>query len=207
MSEDIILEIAINPAQSERSGFYRNGHSALCMRCGSDEFVFDFGPYGNRWGLFDTQGEGMLNVWHSRERYLRRLQRLNLETSIFTLEVDSEAANRIVRFFNSLLHSGEVRLRRPYLSRYRLSSDFDALNCNCTTLVVDALYAIDPTINTSMSDFIAGRGLSFGVRTFIDSMGWPNRLFVPMDLKAYLKYTCSLINSDLIVKQHLERDS
>ncbi|WP_447890792.1 hypothetical protein [Pseudomonas hormoni] len=68
------------------------GHAALRVVVGSKDITYDFGRYGKTWGTFDSEGEGVLNVWTSFKTYISGENSLGRTTTGFVYNLERSKA-------------------------------------------------------------------------------------------------------------------
>ena len=186
-SDDYRFEILVGGPYTRAGEEHPYGHVALRVVTPTSETVYDYGRYGATWGTFGSQGEGILNVWSSAQNYIRGENALGRTTTGFSFNVTQQQAQTIQDDFSSLTAGRTPSLTRGSMQRYRIAADYDALLCNCTTITLDPVENALPGFQSAATSFIQGQGMSWVERQAARASGWPQRLFMPADLKSYLE--------------------
>lgn len=169
------------------------GHTAVRVKVGGNDRVYDFGRYGRTVGDFGAEGEGILRVWSSFSDYIAGENALKRKTTGFVYVVFDVQAQRVNTHFASLMRAGKPRVDltrgRSTLTVYQLASNYHALTYNCTTLSLDSVKTAMPTYENGSAAFIKPGD----VLTFAESMamktvggGTPKRIFLPANLEKFL---------------------
>lgn len=183
------------------------GHTALAVKVGGQEKVYDFGRYGNitperiggvtLTGSNSPRGEGILRVWNSVDEYLKHEKTNGAGTSMqrttykYDYNISNEQANKIVQHFETLQKEGKKTGKKTNnWESYKLARDYYAVDYNCTTVAMDGLESAVPAIGKNSKPFIdiveglpdATARTGF-IGTGIDT---PNEVFLPHNLKKYL---------------------
>ncbi len=67
---------------------HRHGHMALALSFGEQGRVYDFGRYGETWGIRQSEGEGILRVWKDVEEYLNYQNSLGRTTTSYGFKTE-----------------------------------------------------------------------------------------------------------------------
>lgn len=105
------------------------GHAALHVVVGGKDITYDFGRYGKTWGTFDSEGEGVLNVWTSFKAYISGENSLGRTTTGFVYYLDKDKAEAVVSHFDGIVaQKKELRKKTTTTERFvfawKLSSDY-----------------------------------------------------------------------------------
>ena len=163
------------------------GHVALRVVAKDKEFIYDFGRYGATWGTFKSEGEGIINIWTNFSAYISEENSLGRVTTGFVYSASDQEINKIIKYFDALIAGKKARGKSPTKSTYRIDTDYHALRQNCTILSVVGIKQAFPDFDKNSKSFIEGRGLGFAEKTAAKFEGWPNHIFMPADLQAYLE--------------------
>ena len=170
-------------------GPYKNrsyGHAALHVVTKEGERVYDYGRYGNTWGVGDSEGEGILNVWTNFNVYIASENSLGRITTGFVYEVQEEKAKAINDFFVTKIGGKKPKAFGRSKSVYVIE-DYYALGTNCTTLTVQAAKVALPNIDREASIYNKGRGLGIMEKGLVQMSGWPPHIFMPTDLQKMIE--------------------
>ena len=115
------------------------GHVALRVYNAKEgyDMVYDFGRYGKTWGLLDSKGEGILNVYNDGGSYLK--SEMSLRSSVGYMQPTTTAEDKqVIAHFSGLIQKGAVYKTGAVPggggTAYKLSADYDVLNNNRTTV-------------------------------------------------------------------------
>jgi len=164
------------------------GHTAIRVFGDGYDNVYDFGRYASVWGFGSSEGEGILQIWNnSFERYIAGENALGRITYGFHFGTTPEQDKKIIDHFNILAKAGEPVEKRSIhgvRSVYRLKADYHALKCNCTTISIDGFKVAEPNFKDDIEDFIRGNGLGWKEKAAAHTVGggWPENIFMPLDL-------------------------
>ncbi|WP_169313874.1 SpvB/TcaC N-terminal domain-containing protein [Stackebrandtia nassauensis] len=183
------IELLIGGPYKKDGKDHPYGHAAVRVVTPDADTTYDFGRYGKTWGTGGSEGEGMLNVWTNFAAYIASENSYGRETTGFSFVVTPEQAAAVTSFFSALTKGLKPKLTEKNMTRFRLSSDYHALTCNCTTISLDALEKAFPGFQSKASSFNTGRGLDGTDKLAVNFAGWPKHLFMPADAKAYLQST------------------
>ncbi|KAF1038920.1 MAG: hypothetical protein GAK35_03734 [Herbaspirillum frisingense] len=164
------------------------GHTALRVITQSGERIYDYGRDGKTWGVGNSEGEGILNIWTSFDSYIAEENSLKRKTTGFLYEVSEEQAEKINQFYEGKIASKKPNSAGKVKASYVID-DYYALGPNCTTLSVDAAKVAMPDLDTDWKKYQDGRGLSMIERGIVSARGWPGHIFMPVELQAMLSGT------------------
>lgn len=162
------------------------GHAALRVITTELDRVFDYGRYGNAWGVGKSEGEGILRIWNSFNAYIAEENALGRVTTGFVYETTETGAKKILDFFDSKTAGKPVLSNRPIRKVVKIDTYY-ALGPNCTTLSLAGIKTIFPEIDRDWSVFQKGRGLGVMEKAAVTAKGWPNHIFMPADLQVMLE--------------------
>lgn len=167
------------------------GHVALRVYGPDYDYVFDFGRYGNWVVMKPWTGEGILKVWsNSFGEYMASEIAKGRTTAEFTFKTTSTDDRAMIRYFQELTAGLEPQSIKSFatgeMRQFRLEQDYHALRCNCTTMSIEGLQRGLPGAVFNSEAYNTGRGLTWERRA-VEKAGWPDRLFMPADLQAYLE--------------------
>ena len=170
---------------------HRYGHTAVRIKTPDRDLVYDFGRYGRVTGDFGAEGEGILRVWDSFDRYITGENALGRVTTGFMYRVFARHTLSAVRLFDSMIASGQRQPAkergRSWLKVHKLQRNYHALGPNCTTLSLDAASAIWPRYEAGSQDYIdPSEVLTFAERAALRLAGTPARIFLPANLQSFL---------------------
>lgn len=181
------LQILIGGPYTKHGELQRYGHAALRVVTPKSDVVYDFGRYGKTWGTGGSEGEGILRVWTNFSSYIAGENALGRTTTGFTLCVTAQQADAAKAPLEAQVKSAKLLgTSGSGFKSYRLAKDYHALNENCTTKTLEGAVAGLPQIDDEASPFNKGEGLSGIEKAAVTWEGWPDTLFMPADLKAYL---------------------
>lgn len=163
------------------------GHVAIRVISNKEDITYDFGRYGKTWGVGDSEGEGMLNVWYDFSKYIKGENATGRKTTGYVFSLDPTKISLINEHFNSLFTKGKLVAKRDSMQRYKLSSNYHALNFNCTTVSIDGGKVGIPNFDHGSDGFNIGRSLDTMEKIAAKANGWPKKIFLPADLKAFLE--------------------
>ena len=161
------------------------GHTALRVVTKSAEHIYDYGRYGRTWGVGNSEGDGVLNIWKSFDAYIAEENSLKRKTTGFLYEVQEEQALEIIKFYERKIAMGKPKSSTKSKTSYVIE-DYYALGPNCTTLSVAAAKVAMPHIDSDWKKYQNGGGLSIMERGIVSAKGWPSYIFMPADLLAML---------------------
>jgi hypothetical protein len=166
-------------------GDHPYGHTALRVVTKTDERIYDYGRYGQTWGIGKSEGEGVLNIWSSFGPYIAGENSLGRQTTGFLFDVPEEQAQRVMKFYDAKV-AGKKPTSASKQKKSFVIEDYHALGPNCTTLSVAGAKVALPDIDKPRASFQKGRGLSLMEKGLVSAKGWPDQLFMPADLQAML---------------------
>ena len=161
------------------------GHTALRVITKSGEFVYDYGRYGRTWGVGNSEGDGVLNVWSNFDAYIAEENSLKRKTTGFLYEVPEAQALAIIKFYNDKIGTKKPKSSTKIKKSYVIE-DYYALGPNCTTLSVAGAKVALPGLGSDWKKYQEGRGLSMMERGIVSARGWPGYIFMPADLLVML---------------------
>lgn len=157
------------------------GHTALRVTTKSGEYIYDYGRYARTWGVGNSEGDGVLNVWTNFDAYIAEEKSLKRKTTGFLYDVSEEQALAIIKFYDSKIATKKPKSSTKVKTSYVIE-DYYALGPNCTTLSVTAAKVAIPNIDADWKRYQDGRGLSMMERGIVSAKGWPSYIFMPADL-------------------------
>jgi hypothetical protein len=161
------------------------GHTALRVITKEGEKIYDYGRYGRVWGLGNSEGDGVLNIWTNFGIYIAGENALNRQTTGFLYEVPYSKAIEINGFFDKKTAGKKPRNSSKSKTSFIIEPYF-ALGPNCTTLSVEAAKVALPDLDRDWKKYQEGRGLTMFERGIVSTKGWPGFVFMPADLLAML---------------------
>lgn len=165
------------------------GHAALHVVVGSKDITYDFGRYGLTWGPFDSEGEGLLNVWTSFKGYIANENRYGRTTTGFVYYLDKENAEAVNAHFAGIIAS-KKQLKEKFATstRYLLPKDYHPTTNNCTTMTIDGAKVSGKSIMQNPAQYSEMRGLSWMERQATRTQSLPkDGIFMPADFQAMLE--------------------
>jgi RHS repeat-associated protein len=167
------------------------GHVAVRVYGEGYDITYDFGRYGKTWGLGDSEGEGQMRVWKNAfSEYIKGENATGRTTTGHVMKTSREQDAAIMANYDKLLNGLKPNDSRSFgdgrgMQQFRLRENYHALRYNCTTVAVDAA---DGPLKVELNDkrFNEGRQLSMSEKLAAKIDGWPERVFMPMDLRALL---------------------
>lgn len=182
------LQILIGGPYTKNGVPHPYGHAALRIVSPETDKTYDFGRYGAVWDVGDSRGEGIMRVWTNFSSYISGENRTGRSTTGYTFCVSAEQAGAAKRSFDDKVNSATALGKNANgFSQYRLQQDYYALGPNCTTQTMEGAAAGLPPIDDEAGAFNTGRGLGTPEKFMAKAAGWPDNLFMPEDLNAYLK--------------------
>lgn len=164
---------------------HRYGHTALRIITKTTDYIYDYGRYGRTWGVGNSEGDGVLNVWNNFNAYIEEEKALGRDTTGFLYDISEVKVLEVVKFFDAKIASRRAKSSTKVKMSYVIE-DYYALGPNCTTISVAAVKVAIPDIDREWKKYQEGRGLSTWERGIVSAKGWPNHLFMPADLQAML---------------------
>lgn len=162
------------------------GHTALRVTTADSDTIFDYGRYGRAWGMGNSEGEGVLRMWHDFGAYIRAENALGRITTGFVFETTEENAKRVLDFFAQKTAGKPVK-KQDTAKKEVIIDTYFALGPNCTTLSLSGMQVVYPDIDRDWSSFQEGRGLGMMEKAAVAAKGWPKYTFMPADLQAMLE--------------------
>lgn len=165
------------------------GHAALHVMTLDKDLTYDFGRYGKTWGAFDSEGDGVLNVWSVFKKYISGENRLKRTTTGYIYYLELKKAKEIIAYFDALIASKkEIRNSSASMQRYVLQHDYHSTINNCTTITLEAAKRSGKRIVNEPEKYQEMRGLSWTERQAARTQGWSaDGIFMPADLQAMLE--------------------
>ncbi len=161
------------------------GHTALRVITKSGEHIYDYGRYARTWGVGNSEGDGVLNIWTKFDAYIAEENSLKRKTTGFLYDVQEEQALEVIKFYDRKIAKKKPKSSTKVKTSYVIE-DYYALGPNCTTLSVDAAKVAIPNLDSDWKKYQDGRGLSMMERGIVSAKGWPSYIFMPADLLAML---------------------
>jgi hypothetical protein len=161
------------------------GHVALRVIREGKDITYDYGRYGQAWGIGKSEGEGMLRVWTNFSKYIKGEKATGRTTKGYTFNVSDDDAKKVIEFFESKIKGVKPNQDRGYMKQFHINK-YDALESNCTTISVDGAKPAKPSIMEGSGHYNNGNGLTSGEKFAAHIKGWPNKIFMPADLGKYL---------------------
>lgn len=96
------------------------GHTALRVLTTNIEKIYDFGRYGRTWGVGNSEGDGVLNVWNSFDAYIAEENSLGRLTTGFAYDVPENRVVAIIDFYQAEI--GSKNQSDPVEQKARMSS-------------------------------------------------------------------------------------
>ena len=138
------VEILVGKPYTKNGKDHPYGHVALRVYGEGYDYIYDFGRYGDTWGLIGA-GDGILNVYKNSSNYLNSEQRIR-ETVGFAFSTTAEADKKIIEFYKGLAEAGEVYKQGAVPggggTAYKLEENYAFLSNNCTTMSSDGLMRV-----------------------------------------------------------------
>lgn len=185
------------------------GHTALHVKVGDKEKIYDFGRYGKTTpevvrgftltGSNSPSGEGILREWDSLAEYLAEESSYGAGTPLprtttqYGYKVSETQANTVLNSMRDLKtsnHAISIKDSSSKFETFKLDSDYHALYNNCTTLSLAPLEGVIPNFQKNASSFVdLYSGIpDASVRTAMSLSGLdlPKSIFLPENLNNYL---------------------
>jgi hypothetical protein len=126
-------------ARDDAEGSLTNfGHSALRVLGEGYDVTYDFGRYGKTWGVFKSEGEGILRVWSDFSAFLAG-QRDRGNSILAHYETSAEFDHAVMTYFAGQIAAAKQLGSNTNFTTYRLAEDYDLSTNNCTTICASAL--------------------------------------------------------------------
>jgi hypothetical protein len=143
---DSIQLVVGKPYTDYKGVTHKYGHVALRVFNAKEgyDYTYDFGRYGAVRGLFNQNGDGILNVWDESFAYFKSEQGVR-ESIGYTEATSVEQDRKIIDYFKKLIDQGEpysTRVKKTNRKSYKLKKDYSAFNNNCCTVAGDGLEEI-----------------------------------------------------------------
>lgn len=165
--------------------FSLKNKSGMRVVTASKEAVYDYGRYGDTWGIGSSEGEGVLQIWSNFNAYIAEENSLHRLTTAYLYPVTEAKAQEVMAFYEAKIKGKKVRSSTASMKSY-LIDDYYALGPNCTTLSVSAAKVAIPDIDREWATYQQGRGLGTMEKTIVSTRGWPKYIFMPADLQEML---------------------
>lgn len=162
------------------------GHAALRVVTPYSDTTYDFGRYARTWGVRESEGDGMLRIWSSFDRYIAGERATGRRTDGYVYIITVAQADAVNNFFNAKVAGLTPTADRGHMKQYKLAQDYHALRINCVTMTIDGAKVARPNVDAGSEPFNVGNGLDTMQRVAARAVGWPNRLFMPRDLGNFL---------------------
>lgn len=187
-AKDAKMEVLIGGPYGENA----YGHAALRVESNEGERIYDFGRYGDTWGVRESEGEGILRVWTDGEKYINGENATGRTTTGFVFPITQDQADAVNGHFDAKTEgiTGKPDPRGRPMTEYKLAEDYHATKCTCTTQTVDGAAIAEPTLFNGSAPFNTGEGVvGFAEKAAMRVTGnkWPSGLWVPNDVKRYLE--------------------
>lgn len=170
---------------NKENEFRPYGHVALRIITGGHDITYDYGRYGRTWGIGDSEGEGMLNIWTSFNEYIAAENSLGRLTKEFRFHIKKRDADEIKKHFDNKIGGKKLIRDDGFRKRYRIE-DYHALKTNCTTMSIDGALIALPFLMQGSEKYNEGNGLGRKEKLAAEVAGWPKRIFMPRDLDNFL---------------------
>ncbi|MEE3936003.1 hypothetical protein V2I68_10615 [Pseudomonas viridiflava] len=182
------MEILIGGPYTKDEEEHLFGHAALRVVVADKDITYDFGRYGKTWGRFDSEGEGVLNVWTSFNTYIAAEKSLTRTTTGFVYYLERAEADAVIAHFENLVaNRKEVRRKMATSTRYVLPSDYHPTTNNCTTVTIEGAKISGKKIVQDPARHRKMRGLSWIEAQAARTQTWTtDGIFMPADLQAML---------------------
>lgn len=176
------------PYTTIKGEVHRYGHTALRIRTQTSDFTYDFGRYGETFGLFGEGGEGILRVWNAFNPYISGEIALKRKTTGFVYSIFEHQAKAANDFYAALMKSAQKLEKKSTSVRnvYKLLSDYHALGPNCTTLSIDGAKQAIPNIDLRSDQFIKPDEVLTSSEQFAVKVKGAHRIFLPANLQSFL---------------------
>jgi len=104
------------------------GHVALRVFGPGYDYTYDYGRYGQTWGIGGSQGEGQLRVWTDSGRYIAGENATGRTTTGYTYSTTPEQDRAVIDYYSRLTSSVTPnRSRGSYMNQYRIG-DYEAVS-------------------------------------------------------------------------------
>jgi RHS repeat-associated protein len=146
------IELIIGRPYTDKNGEeHPYGHMALRVYNAAEgyDMVYDFGRYGDTWGLMDSKGEGILNVYNDSKSY--KSSEMDDRNSVGYSQGTSVADDkRIIGYFDKMIKEGTPTGNsvpgaggsRGKGTQYKLKDNYDVFDNNCCTVSKSGLSQI-----------------------------------------------------------------
>lgn len=183
------MEILVGGPYTRDKEEHLFGHAALHVVVGGKDVTYDFGRYGKTWGTFDSEGEGVLNVWTSFKAYISGENSLGRTTTGFVYSLDKAKAEAVIAHFDGIVaQKKEIRKKTATAARYVLPGDYHPTTNNCTTVTIEGAKASGKAIVQNPSEYREMRGLSWVERQAARTQkSTQDGIFMPADFEAMLE--------------------
>ena len=138
------IELIIGRPYTDRKGEdHPFGHMALRVYNSTEgyDMVYDFGRYGETWGLMDSKGEGILNVYNNSKNY--KASEMDDRSSVgYSQGTSISDDKRIMGSFDKMIKEGTPTgkpVPGPHGgagkgTQYKLKDNYDVFSNNCCTI-------------------------------------------------------------------------
>lgn len=183
------MEILIGGSYTKKTGEHaRYGHVALRVVVDKTDTTYDFGRYGQVWGAFDSEGEGILRVWSAFQPYIKGENALGRQTVGFVYSLKRANAQKVHVYFKGLCAMGTKRgTNITSQTVYQLKNDYHATSFNCTILTIDGALQSGKAIVHNPEAHSQRRGMNNleGLAAKFNTWPW-HKIFMPADLHSML---------------------
>jgi hypothetical protein len=190
------MELLIGGPYTKNGKEHRYGHAALRVFINKNrEFVYDYGRYGETWGLANSKGEGILRVWTSSKHYITNENALGRTTEGFLYYLEPNQAEAIVSFFDGKIsklksrdEKKDPKTKSIVMKSYKIAENYHAVSSNCTTTSISGTKKSGKNILYKPSEYREFRGLNFVERQLAKIQTYPEYgIFMPFDVQAMLE--------------------
>ncbi len=146
--KDVVLVVRDN------SGGGRNnfGHTAIRVVGSGYDKTYDFGRYG-RVNFPPTTGDGVLRVWSNWDAFAKG-QSLDGRLSTVTFKTTPAQDQAVMNFFQSRTDAGQkLASPSPNHTEFKLGTEYNLFNNNCTTLSLQALGEAEKAEGTPIQNY------------------------------------------------------
>ncbi len=179
------IEILVGGPYTKNGKNLQYGHVALRVITEGKDITYDYGRYGQTWGIGGSKGEGMLRVWTNFSKYIKGEKYTGRTTKGYTFKLSDDDAKKIIKFFEAKIKEIEPNQDRGYMKQFHIN-EYDALESNCATISVDGAKRAKASLMEDSEHYNKGNGLTTGEKIAVKFNGWPNKIFMPADLGNYL---------------------
>lgn len=117
------------------------GHMAIRVKNEAVDVVYDFGRYRKTWGLFDSEGEGILNI-RDGKKYINSEQQIR-DSKGFTFKTTMAQDEKAMKYFEKQINNKEAKflfnIDQKTGKRYKLKENYHYKKKNCVTESINGL--------------------------------------------------------------------